>query len=120
MKEQTEQKDLIVSFLSKYKRFNRSIVGNETKTKNFSVAYGFEKGDVFGYLDIVKEKVVGRLKINPKYFGLQKYSSICRNFTGKHRIGSWKDITEIDINSEKDFDLYIQVFEIARKFNERY
>lgn len=115
-----EPKDLIVSFLSKYKKVNKSIVHNEPKSKNFSVAYNFEKGSVFGYLDIVKGKVIARLKINPKYFGLQKYSSICKNFSGKHVIGSWKDITEVDITSEDNFDSYIQVFEIARKFNERY
>jgi hypothetical protein len=115
----TEAQEMIEKFLDSYSKVNPSIVHNVRSNGNYSVSYSSKKGTTFAYLDIVKGSVIARLKLNSQYPTLKEFEGVYREYTGSHKIGTWKDVTEVAIENEKHFRFYIEVFEIARKVNEK-
>lgn len=114
----TQANEMIKKFLDSYSKVNPSILYNIRENKNVSISAN--STSVFAYLDIIrKEHVLGRLKVSPNHPDLKNFEGIFREYTGKHKIGSWKEVTEVVIDSEKNFRFYIEVFEIARRANQK-
>lgn len=109
-------KEMSQLFLKSYLNKNNEITYNIRKDGNMSIA---SKG-IFAYIDFVGKEpdtnLIARLRMDINNQNLNEYKSLCRANTATHAIGNWGNtVTEVLLNDEDNIDLYIEIFEIARK-----
>lgn len=109
-------KEISDLFINSYRAKNENITYNVRKDGNISIT---SKG-IFAYLDFEGKEpntnLIARLRIDINNQNLSEYKSLCRANTANHPIGTWGDtVTEVLLNDEDNIELYIEIFEIARK-----